>query len=157
MFRFAILFITMVSLLIPLPTFAKNFDIVLQWDENTEPDLAKGLKPRYKIYYKTGTSGAGVKSNYIGQPTTEPNKADEGSSPVGVTVALDENPDPLIVQFTLHNLEDTATYYFAVTALDETGNESDLSNEVKYDGTPVVVDPPPILPNKAPKNLRIVP
>ena len=120
--------------------YAANFDLVLQWDENTEPDLAVGENPRYQIYYKTSASGSGDKNNYIGLPASEPDMADEGVSPLSVTVALDENPDPAIVQFTLHNLEDSQDYYIAVTALDNYGNESDLSDEVIYEGnvtTPV--------------------
>ena len=116
----------------PLSGFAANFDLVLQWDENTEPDLAVGENPRYKIYYKTDSSGAGSKANYIGLPSGEPYVADEGSTPVGVTVAEDENSDPAVVQFTLHNLDDAKAYYIAVTALDDAGNESDLSAEVSY-------------------------
>lgn len=115
---------------------AADFDLVLQWDENSEPDLATGPRPRYKIYYKVNLSGAGLKLNYVGQPSTEPSRADEGVSPVSVTVALDENPDPALVQFTLHNLNDGQAYYIAVTAMDESGNESDLSNEVSTGSRP---------------------
>ena len=115
-------------MLFTLPTFGAPYDIVLQWDENTEPDLATGTNPRYKIYYKTDSSGAGSKASYTGTDTAF--LADEGASPVGVIVAKDENDDPELVQFTLHNLDDAKTYYFAVTALDNIGNESDLSNEV---------------------------
>ena len=120
-------------LVMAFPTFGADIDIVLQWDENTEPDLATGENPRYKVYYKTDTSGAGVKANFMSLPVSE-FQADEGPTTVSVTVAKDENPDPAIVQFTLHNLEDTQSYYLAVTALDESGNESDLSNEVNYVG-----------------------
>ena len=125
--------------------YAANFDLVLQWDENTEPDLATGDNPRYKIYYKTGSSGAGDKNNYIGLPASEPDMADEGVSPVPVTVALDENADAAIVQFTLHNLEDSQDYYIAVTALDDYGNESDLSDEISYTGTTAPVNTPPVM------------
>lgn len=116
-------------LFMAFPAFGADFDVTLQWDENTEPDLATGEKARYKIYYKTDTSGAGAKSNFTNLPLSE-FRADEGPTTVNVTVAKDESTDPDIVQFTLHNLEDTKSYFFAVTALDETGNESDLSNEV---------------------------
>ena len=130
-----VLFITCTLLLgLVSSGFAANFDLVLQWDENTEPDLAVGENPRYKIYYKTGSTGSGVKSGYIGLPASEPDMADEGVSPVPVTVAMDESPDADIVQFTLHNLEDSQSYYIAVTALDDYGNESDLSDEVSYEG-----------------------
>jgi predicted secreted protein len=118
-----------------------NFDLILQWDENTEPDLATGSNPRYKIYYKTGSSGNGIKTNYIGLPVGEA-AGDEGPSAVGVTVEQDENPEPGIVQFTLHNLDDTQSYNIAVSALDNVGNESDLSNEVSTIATP---DTPPTI------------
>ena len=124
---------TLLFLFLAFPAFGADFDLVLQWDENTEPDLATGERPRYKIYYKTDTSGANKKSNFASLPLSE-FQADEGPTTVNVTVAKDENPDPAIVQFTLHNLEDSQDYYLAVTALDEAGNESDLSNEVAYEG-----------------------
>ena len=120
-------------LFMAFPAFAADFDLVLQWDENTEPDLATGEKARYKIYYKTDSSGANQKSNFANLPLSE-FQADEGPTTVNVTVAKDESPDPDIVQFTLHNLEDSQDYFFCVTALDEAGNESDLSNEVNYAG-----------------------
>lgn len=112
------------------PAWSANYDLTLQWDENKEPDLAVGENCRYKIYYKTGSSGQGLKSNYIGFPAEEPAMADEGVSTICVTVAMDENPDADIVQFTLHNVDDRYVYYIAVTALDNYGNESDLSNEI---------------------------
>ena len=125
-----VLFISLIYVVFMIPlSHAANFDLTLQWDENTEPDLATGTNPRYKIYYKTGTSGSGIKNNFTGLPAGDA-AADEGSTPVGVIVSKDENPDPLLVQFTLHNLDDTLAYYLAVTALDNLGNESDLSNEV---------------------------
>ena len=128
-------FLFWLLLVFPLCAQATDFDLTLQWDENKEPDLATGTRPRYRIYYKLDTSGQGLKLNYIGQPG-EPAMADEGLSPVAVTVARDESPDPAIVQFTMHNLDDTRIYYFAVTALDESGNESDLSNEVSIGPKP---------------------
>ena len=136
LFILSLFFITFLA----SPAIAANYDLTLQWDENTEPDLATGDNPRYKIYYRTGSSGAGQKTNYIGLPSAEPAVADEGVSAVSVTVAQDENPDASIVQFTLHNLDDTQTYYIAITALDNSGNESDLSNEIS---TSDVVDPDP--------------
>ena len=95
------------------PTFA--LDVKLQWDANTETNLAG-----YNVYYDTN-SGAPY----------EGSDAQEGASPVDMPLALDENPDPDIVQFTLHNLPD-GTYYFAVTAYNNEAPplESDYSNEV---------------------------
>ena len=135
---FAILF------LVAFQSQAANFDLTLQWDENTEPDLATGANPRYKIYYKTASSGAGIKSNYLGLPAAEPAVADEGTSAVNVITARDENPDPDVVQFTLHNLDDTQTYYIAVSALDNEGNESLLSDEISTANP--ITNPNPIDP-----------
>ena len=105
-------------LLFTLPTFAANYDLTLQWDENTEPDLATGTNARYKIYIQEGSSLNGLK---VG-------------TPIPVTVSDDENTDPALVQYRLPNLDDQVTYYIAVTALDNSGNESDLSNEVNTIG-----------------------
>jgi chitodextrinase len=45
-----------------------------------------------------------------------------------------------VVQYTVSNLEPETQYYFAVTAYDTSGNESDLSKEV---GSITSEDPPP--------------
>ena len=81
-------------------------DITLQWDTNTEPDLAG-----YEVYYKTNSSG----EPYDGTGATE------GDSPIDVGD---------ITTFTLHSLADGVTYFFVVTAYDSEGLESDYSNEV---------------------------
>ena len=106
------------------PTFA--LDVTLQWDANSEADLAG-----YKVYYDTD---AGAPYSGTG--------AQEGNSPVDVPLAQDENPDPNIVEYTLHNLPD-GTYYFAVSAYndDVPPLESGYSNEVNTtpDTTPPVI------------------
>ena len=89
-------------------------DVTLQWDANTEPDLAG-----YKIYYDVD-SGA----PYDGSG------AAEGNSPIDIILFQDENPDPNIVQFTLHGLSDSGVSFLAVTAYDNFGRESGYSNEV---------------------------
>ena len=113
---------TLLFLAMAFPAFGADFDLVLQWDENTEPDLATGEKARYKIYMRVGESMAGLKTN-----ATEP--------VINVRVADDENADPLIVQKTTADLDDTKQYFIAVTALDGWGNESGLSNEVSTDNS----------------------
>ena len=90
--------------------------VELQWDTNKEQDL-----DGYKIYYKTGTSGGGVKANY-------PNVVD-------VPKASDENNDDPDVKFryTVPGLDLSANaYFFVVTAYDNEDPvlESDCSNEV---------------------------
>jgi hypothetical protein len=87
--------------------------VTLAWDPNSETDL-----DGYKIYYKTGSSGA----PYQGTGATE------GNSPI--TVPLANLSSPANPQFTLRALSDTETYYFVITAYDTSGNESGYSNEV---------------------------
>ena len=89
-------------------------DVTLQWDANTEPDLVG-----YKIYYDIDSGDP-----YNGTAATE------GDSPIDMPLDQDENPDPDIVEYTVHNLQNGITYYFAVTARDDQGLESDYSNEV---------------------------
>jgi len=114
-------------------------DVTLQWASNPEPGIVK-----YKVYYRAGFSGNRVLNKYkrfIG--------AVEGTSPVDVLPAADENPDPDVVEFTLHGLPSFLAYYFVVTASDNKNLESEASNEVatNYSG-PGKVDilsasPPP--------------
>lgn len=120
MIKKAILLISF--LLIALTAFAGTYDLILQWDENTEPDLATGDKPRYKIYISTDGKMDGDKT-----------KAEQI---VDQLQADDESEDPDIVHRTLPDLDDTIEYSMAVTALDEWGNESELSNEVQTDIIP---------------------
>ncbi len=86
------------------PAFA--LDITLQWDANTETDLAG-----YKVYYKIETSG----------PSYNGTGAVEGNSPIDVGN---------VTQFTLHGLYEDVTYFFAVSAYNTTQLESGFSNEV---------------------------
>ncbi|MBW1867443.1 MAG: fibronectin type III domain-containing protein, partial [Deltaproteobacteria bacterium] len=88
-------------------------DLTLAWDSNSEQDLAG-----YKIYYKTGSSGA----PYDG------NDADQGGS--GIIVSLEDLSDPENPGFTLSGLSENTVYYLAVTAYNEQGSESGYSNEV---------------------------
>ena len=92
------------------PCDARN--AILQWDPNTESDLAG-----YKIYYDF-YSGA----PYYGED------ANEGKSPI--IVSVEELNDPDNPEFTITGLDETDTYFFAITAYDHESLESDLSNEV---------------------------
>jgi hypothetical protein len=108
-----VIFLTFLFFLFTYQSYA--LDITLQWDANTQPDLAG-----YKVYYKVDSSG----EPYNGT------EAIEGDSPVVMSLAQDESSDPDTVEFTLHGLSDVNTYYFTVTANDDQGYESNYSNEV---------------------------
>jgi len=96
-------------------------DVTLQWDANTEPDLAG-----YKVYYKTGSSG----EPYDGTG------ADQGSSPITVPIGdLADSDNP---EYTLTGLTDDVTYFFVVTAYDDQERESAYSNEVSTLGVPSI-------------------
>ena len=107
-------------------------DVTLAWDANTEADLAG-----YKIYYD-------MDSGHPYQGTG----AENGSapSPIDVSPAEDEDPNLLVVQYTVRNLPD-GTYYFAVTAYNTEGLESGYSNEVSATGS---ATPPSTPANAAP-------
>ena len=96
-----------------VPAYA--LDITLQWDANSEADLAG-----YKIYYKTETSG----------PSYDGTGAFEGNSPIDVGNTT---------EITLHGLDEDVTYFFAVTAYNTDLLESGFSNEV--DALGVSLDP----------------
>ncbi|UCG66877.1 MAG: fibronectin type III domain-containing protein [Deltaproteobacteria bacterium] len=93
------------------PTYA--VDVTLEWDANTEPDLAG-----YNVYYKTGSSG----------PPYNGTGAIQGNSPIDVGN---------VTQFTLTGLADGVTYFFVVTAYNTGDLESGYSNEVSTSGEPI--------------------
>lgn len=90
-----------------------SIDVTLQWDPNTEFNLAG-----YRIHYKMDSSG----EPYDGTG------ANEGASPI--TLPREDLDDPYNPEFTLTGLLDGATYFFAVTAYNTAGLESGYSNEV---------------------------
>ena len=81
--------------------------IIISWDPNTEPDLEG-----YVLYGKQGSP--------------EP-PFDYVDSYPEVDLA-----DPLNPRAVITDLESDVTYYFAVTAYDTEGNESDYSNTVSF-------------------------
>ena len=129
-----------IALLFCLATPAYALDVTLQWDANTESNLAG-----YKIYYKTESSGGGVLANYDGTG------AYEGNSPIDMPLGLDENNDPDIVEFTITDLPDGQTYYFVVTAYndDVPPLESGPSNE-EHTTAPPSDTTPPYATNRSP-------
>ena len=103
-----------VSLFLCFKATSYAADVTLQWDANTEPDLAG-----YKIHYDTNS----------GEPYA-PDAADyaaQGSSPV--TVQIGDLSDPNDPGYTLTGLDEGKGYFFAVTAYDDEGLESEYSNE----------------------------
>ena len=93
-------------------------DVTLEWDANSEPDLAG-----YRLYYKVTSSGA----PYDGTG------AAEGSSPTEVGNAT---------SYTLTGLAEGVDYYFVVTAYDSEDLESEYSNEVTTTSEPTPEDSP---------------
>jgi hypothetical protein len=94
---------------------AQAADVTLGWDKNAEPSVTG-----YKIYYKSGTSGAPYNGTQL----------DQGGSPVNLPVA--NLSDPANPEVTLSGLQEGVKYYFVATAYDNAGNESAYSNEVYY-------------------------
>lgn len=80
--------------------FAETYSVILQWDSNTEPDLAG-----YKVYYQAEASTLTFM---------------EGVVPI----------DTSLTTYTLSGLDRGFTYYFAVTSYNSSLIESDYSNIV---------------------------
>ncbi len=87
--------------------------VTLEWDHNTESDLAG-----YKIYYKTSSSGEPYNGTGV----------EQGTSPIAVPV--EDLSDPNNPQYILSGLESNKAYFVVVTAYDTEGLESGFSNEV---------------------------
>ncbi|MDH4128387.1 MAG: hypothetical protein OEV44_06515, partial [Spirochaetota bacterium] len=91
-----------------LLVYCSEGKIYLKWKGNVENDVN-----RYKIYFGIETG------NYL-----DP----EGKSPIEITV--NQLHDKLKPVYFIPNLRINEVYYFAITALDENGHESEFSNEV---------------------------
>lgn len=99
--------LTAIFLTILFPALALGADITIQWDANTEPDLAG-----YYVY----------QANRMGDTTTSWQRI----TPTLVTET----------SFVVTGLDD-GNYAWLVTAVDTQGNESFVSNMVeRYDRTP---------------------
>jgi len=94
---------------------AKN--ITLNWDENSDPNIAG-----YMIYYSVGNGG----SSYDGFGIIE------GDSPIDVG---------FVTTITLSGLSETEDYYFVATAYNHEGVESEYSNEVSLMAGPLNLPP----------------
>lgn len=121
-------YIASLLLVLFFSTVAWAGSVILEWDPNTEPDLAG-----YKIYYKIGSSG----EPYNGTG------AAEGDSPIDVGN---------VTEFILSGLTEGLTYYFVATAYDTEGLESDYSNEVNAQIGSGIDLFPPIVTGTTPTN-----
>jgi len=113
---------TLVYLLCPLIMPASLFagEVTLSWDAPTTNEDSTPLTDLagYKVYYDSDQSG----------PPYDGIGAIQGLSPIDVKVSeLSDSNNP---KYQISGLSDGATYYFAVTAYDTSGNESSYSNEV---------------------------
>jgi hypothetical protein len=104
----------MLSLLMGLYLISSCYalKVTLQWDTGTQSEITQ-----YNVYYGY------LPGVHIGVG------AIEGNSPVRITLGQDENPDPLLVEFSL-NLPECIAFYYTVSALDSMDRESNKSNEV---------------------------
>ena len=91
---------------------SNNSGIILKWDENSESDLGG-----YNIYYGTDST------NYNGTG------ANEGDSPIAVSQ---------LKEYTITGLTPGVKHWFALKAIDFSGNMSEFSNITS--ATPVVTD-----------------
>jgi hypothetical protein len=85
-------------------------DLLLRWRANSEPILG------YKIYYKTVLPGP----PYYGYDAVE------GPSPIAIP--LQDLYDPSQPEYVVHGLDENETYYFVLTAYNQTA-ESAYSSE----------------------------
>lgn len=114
--------------LLPLSGFAA--EEILQWDTITDSRLADFVKdgetdrPPYRIYFKAG-----------GAVSKDPNGGYDGYYDVWAD-ELNDDPDTT-VQTTISGIAErtAAVTFFAATAFDNDGNESDLSNIAANDFT----------------------
>lgn len=96
-----------------MPAALQAGEVTLAWDPNTEENLVG-----YKLYYDSDSDI----EMYRGSG------ANEGDSPV--VIYLDDLDDADSPSYTLTGLTTGQYYYFALTAFDTDGLESDFSDEV---------------------------
>jgi hypothetical protein len=88
-------------LILMLPIIAQAASVTMTWDRNQEPDIAG-----YRIYY-------GIQSGQYNNSIT----------------VYDSATQPLQLSYTVPNLSEGTTYYFALKTFDQAGQESDYSVE----------------------------
>jgi Fibronectin type III domain len=105
------------ALLLPIGTYAAT--VTLEWDPpSQDSDVVSG----YLLYY-----------GEVSGPPYEGEGVNEGQSPIDVGD---------VTTFTVTGLDDTRSYFFAVTAYNEEGLESDYSNEAATNDNEVPTNPP---------------
>lgn len=109
--------ITIVFVLVNLTLPAFGREITLYWEPSPSQDVYG-----YKVYYQQGTP----------QLPLNGTEADQGASPIDVENSL---------VATISGLEETAVYYFSVTAYDSNYNESTFSNIVSTAWMPPLRNP----------------
>ncbi|UCH22427.1 MAG: fibronectin type III domain-containing protein, partial [Deltaproteobacteria bacterium] len=110
--RWLFTILVILGLILGVQAFAFATDVTLQWDANSEEDLAG-----YKVYYKIGSY----------TPPYDGTDADQGPSPIRVPLAA--LTDPANPDYMLTGLNPDEIYFFAVTAYNnaEFELESDYS------------------------------
>ena len=104
------------------PSYA--VDITLEWDTNTEPDLAG-----YRVYFKVDSSGDRILDNYKGEGLVLLEES-------GTTRVVNSGFEISGVSCHLSGLDPAIIYFFVVTAFDTEGFESPPSREVSTDNIP---------------------
>jgi beta-lactam-binding protein with PASTA domain len=111
-------------ILMAFPHGLLAMDVTLQWDANTEPDLAG-----YRLYYKPDSSGDRILDNYKGEGLILLEES-------GTTRVVTSGFEISGVSCHLSGLDPAVIYFFVVTAFDTEGRESLPSREVATDDTP---------------------
>ena len=116
----------------------------LEWDANCSPDTAG-----YKVYYGTNTL---IRTNVVASYTDDcgvlqPTRTNIYHTSFTESIVLSGRTN---TSLRITNLLPSITYYFAVTAFDTGGLESDFSDEVSYTPTNMVNNP------SAPTGLELI-
>lgn len=140
--------IVLVLVFLSIPAMAQlandTAEVSLAWDANTETNLA-GYKLYYGLEPRTSTGWTGYDGVLLFN----------GDSPV--PILLEDLDDPQNPLYTVYGLVYGHTYYFALTAFDTDGLESEYSEEVNY-FPPIPIEDVDVnnFPPQPPTGLRII-